>query len=190
MYEFLEAQHGENPTRFQAEWVEFDLVGRNASDDVWDLLDDYGCFHGSSHVHDPRPEGQQLMSELLGDCRSFPMGRVFAFNHDVKSRGFLNGFLLKRHCRTTTVVINTASVSRLRGNPARFEVLTDQFRMYCDGNVTLIPSTPQKNPTDDRGTGFPKQRSRRSNSGAEPPIGSVASELRIIHGLRPGSGFW
>lgn len=84
------------------------------------------------------------MSELLGDCLSFPMGKVFAFNHDVKLRGFLNGLLSMRHSRTMTVIIDTAGVSRLRGNLVEFEILTDHFSMHCDGNLTLIPSTSRK----------------------------------------------
>lgn len=140
MCEFLKAQYEENPSRFEAEWAEFDLKGRDASANVWDLLYDYGCSYGSSYVCDLRSQDQRLVSEWLGDCLAFPMGKVFAFNHDVKSRGFLNGFLLRRN-RTATVVIDTDRVSRLRGNLSRCEVLTGHIDMRCDGNLTLIPST-------------------------------------------------
>jgi hypothetical protein len=148
MCKFLEAQYKENPSCFQTEWVEFDLKGQDATANVWDLLYDYGCFHGCSYVCDLRPQDQHSLSDLLGDSFAFPMGKVFAFKHNVKSRGFLNGFLLGRN-RSVTVVINADRVSRLRGNLERFEVLTDHIDMRCDGSLTLVPSILRTDPTGD-----------------------------------------
>jgi hypothetical protein len=115
----------EDPDTFHREWVEFNLKGREAQDNAWDLLYDYCSLSRIGYLEDMRSEVQAFVADYVGDSYTYPMGRVFALRvfagHTVAS------FLHLRSRPTLTLEIQTSQIVSAIGTLEDFRL---QFR-HC-----------------------------------------------------------
>ena len=54
MFKELNQLYINNPQKFHKEWIEFDLEGKEAKENIWGLLYDYSAYYGNSFLSDKR----------------------------------------------------------------------------------------------------------------------------------------
>lgn len=141
MYRFLKAQCEKEADSFESEWVKFDITGSEASENIWKLLYDYSDYYGYSCLSDLQLTHQEIEDKYIGDSFSFPMGKVFAFNHCVKPDRWWWRYTRRMKRHIVSVIINVSDVKRLKGNLNNFKVYMKSFCMQCNGSSTIISLT-------------------------------------------------
>lgn len=144
IYQALKAKYAEDPDQFHEDWVHFDLVGRDASDNVWDLLYDYCHYYGCGYLSDLRDFSQQLMDQYFSDPLRYPMGKVFSFNHFVPPRKWWWKYVRRTTGRMLRLVIVTEHVRRLTGELTDFVVQTTSHLIRCAGDMNILPLLSQE----------------------------------------------
>ncbi|MFC1737752.1 hypothetical protein ACFL1G_01735 [Planctomycetota bacterium] len=141
MYKFLKSQLEKDPENFVSEWVKFDITGSEAAENVWDLLYDYSCYYGHSYLSELRLPYQQITDDWLGNPLQYPMGKIFAFNHYVKTKRWWWKFTCRMNQRIVWVIINTNEVSRLTGDLRQFILYAKVFYIQCNEKIVTLSST-------------------------------------------------
>lgn len=137
MQKWLEAKHDANPASFREEWVKFDLRGKEASENAWDLLYDWCSLRGYSYLSDTRSEVEQLVSGWSANSFQYPMGRSFSLNHRVfEQRSWWRVFSRPSY-RTVAVHIDIDEVTQLIGTLDRFVVLGSRIALICDHDLQI-----------------------------------------------------
>ena len=143
MVTILEAEYSKDPIRFFREWVEFDMEGSEARQEVWYLLYDYCHLYGHTRLTDLRadPEIARLVGDLLSPGYNVdpPMGRVFALEHPSQRRKRWLWLGRQERQGTLRVIIDTALVTRLVGSLREFEVFTQGMRLQFGESVAVLP---------------------------------------------------
>ena len=140
IYDFLRAQYDKNPEQFYLEWVHFDIVGDNASKNVWDLLYDYCVYYRYGNLSDLRDFEHRLIDNHVGNDLTYPMGQVFALNYFVKPRSWWWKYVHKMSGRSIRVVVVSADVYRLVGDLTDFIVYAKNFHLRCGRDFAIFPS--------------------------------------------------
>lgn len=140
MFNTLNKKYLDNPDKFKSEWIEFDLKGKEASENVWDLLYNYCHFYGHAFLSDSRDFSEKLIADYEGELYSYPMGKVFAINHFIKFVKWWWKFTHKVNRKTTRVIIDSMKVNCLKGNLKEFEVYFDNYKLLCDKNRKILRS--------------------------------------------------
>lgn len=139
VYEELNKIYFRDPDNFKTEWIEFDLKGKKASENIWDLLYDYCHFFGFAFLTDLRDYPEKFTADYKGELYSYPMGRVFALNHFMKSAKMWWKFNNKNIGRTVRVIIDINKVNRLQGSLSEFIVTTNNYKLFCGINFEIHP---------------------------------------------------
>lgn len=139
MFKALTEFYITDPENFPADWVEFDLMGLEASENIWDLLYDYSCIYGYTSVVDLRDTSDPLSIYLADDDYQYPMGKVFGFNHFGKSQKWWRNYSNKMDGRTLQVIINTQKINRIKGTLKAFIVEFDHYMMFCGKYIAIKP---------------------------------------------------
>lgn len=141
VYEVLNKKYIDDPDDFKSAWVEFDLKGKEASKNTWDLLYDYCHYFGYAFLSDLRDYSEKMSADFKGELFSEPMGKVFALNHLMKPTKWWWKYIHKMKGRNVRVVINTEKVKRIQGNLEKFIIYTDNCEITCSQSIfTLMPN--------------------------------------------------
>ena len=131
----------EDPVNFNINWVSFDITGHEATQVVWDLLNDYCNYYGYGYLSDLRDFAQQLTDDPAGDSYKYPAGQVFALNYFVKPARWWWQYTRKMNGRTVSLIIIAKNVHRLVGDLTNFTVFAKDFRINCGPSFGIYPST-------------------------------------------------
>lgn len=140
MYNTLKNKYDENQEIFFSDWVSFDLIGKDAQENIWDLLYDYCNYYGHSYLSDPRSEISKIVDEFVGDSLLYPMGKVFLLNHLVKPHKWYWKYIFKMRNRHIKILISVDKVSRITGNLTQFKIALDNGTILNCGRDILILS--------------------------------------------------
>ena len=139
MYEVLKAKYDKDPKQFYSEWVKFDIVGDDASRNVWDLLYDYCHYYGYAYLSDLRDFTQKLADDYEGDSYAYPMGQLFALIHLVKPTRRWWKYTHKMTGRIVKLIIISENVHRLVGDLTNFTIFTKDFQIRCGRDFEILP---------------------------------------------------
>lgn len=143
-YQALRNELKSNPKNFVSEWVEFDIQGSSALENVSDLIFDYCCFRGNAFVRriDLRSPEEQLSSLLGYDMEdfNFPMGKVFSLNVVAVSPRWSWQRLLTRKNKFVRIIVNVDNVARLVGRLDDFMVVGKDYSLICRKDILVVPS--------------------------------------------------
>lgn len=85
MYNFLKSKY-ENQKKLD-DWVNFEIIEKEAQENLWELLYDYCLYYGHSYLSNTRDESSKITDDMIGiSSFSYPMGKVFSLNHLMKPR--------------------------------------------------------------------------------------------------------
>ncbi len=142
MYDYLAQRAQTDPASFLVNWVQFDLAGKEASENVWDLLYDYcDCYKKgrlSKIQNDPVTD---LLAEVAFGSYAYPMGPRFLLEIASHGGSFLGWVLRKR--RYTQVLIDAPAVSRITGTLEHFRVMMGGMVIDCGPTLTLVPAAAE-----------------------------------------------
>ena len=143
-FQYLSNLCRQNPEAFFSEWVEFNLRGREAQDNAWDLLYDYCHVSGIGYLADLRTKDDALMANFFGDTFTYPMGRVFALKllgkHTIASR------LGIKPRTTVTLKINTFDIVAAYGTIEDFRLQFHLSKLHCGKLFRIEPVTTTAEP--------------------------------------------
>lgn len=139
MFNVLKAKYDKDPERFYSEWVKFDIVGDEASQNVWDLLYDYCDYHRYAYLSDLRDPVKKIVDDYEGNSYTFPMGRVFVLEHFVKPARWWWKYTHKMSSRTIRLIIPSENVCRLVGDLINFVIFTKGSMMRCGHDFDIFP---------------------------------------------------
>lgn len=122
MYDLLFKKYNEDKDKFLENWYSFDLLGEEASLNVWDLLYDFSSYYGYSYLKDFRDFLEKMEADHSGELYLYPMGKVFSFNHFVRPSKWWWKYKYKMKGRIIELIIDTNKVSRINGNLKDFYV--------------------------------------------------------------------
>jgi len=74
-----------------------------------------------------------------GDAYTYPMGRVFAFDHYVRPGRWWWRYTHKMIGRTVRVVIITSIVTRLVGSLSNFTLFSPWLQIRCGEDLEILP---------------------------------------------------
>ena len=122
---------------FAKEWVWFDLEGKNAFENTWDLLYDYCDYYGiGSLIEIERSFAQQLLDEVEYSAYSFPMGPKFYLDFGATPkalRGKPEGIL-----HNDRILIDTTTIQQIRGTLDHFVVIMQEAVLDCGPDLIFI----------------------------------------------------
>ncbi len=142
IYAMVWKEFNEDPSGFRSKWVQFDLKMKEAQENVWDLLWDYGAVNPSCRLVDLRDERQQLLDDYEGKNFINPMGETFLISCPLRiGRRWWNRrdwFM----SRSVNVMIEKRKVRQLVGRLDAFQLCTDGFILSCekDFNIRNVPA--------------------------------------------------
>lgn len=110
----------DDPETFVREWVEFDLRGREAQENAWDLLYDYCVLSQIGYLTNMRSKMDSIIADFAGDSYTHPMGRVFGMR--VIGRQTWASLLQIKPRPTITIEIDTDHIVSAAGT-------LDDFRL-------------------------------------------------------------
>lgn len=122
MYEMLIKMHREDKAKFLLEWYSFDLINEEASQNIWDLLNDFSAYYGYSYLKDYRDFSDKLKDDHSGENYLYPMGKVFSFNHFVKPAKWWWKYRYRMKGRSIELLIDINKVRRMNGNLKDFYI--------------------------------------------------------------------
>jgi hypothetical protein len=144
IYNYLRKQYDEDPVNFHTNWVAFNITGKEAAQEVWDILSDYCKYYGYAYLSDLRDFMKEQTDDHNGDSYKYPMGQVFALNHFVQPARWWWRYTQKMNGRTLSLVIVAKTVQRLVGDLANFTIYTNEYRLNCGPNLGIYPLLKSK----------------------------------------------
>lgn len=138
-YKILERQYKDDPQSFVSDYVHFELLDKDAINNVWDLLYDYCHYLGYAFLTDIRSFTSKLKNDYEGDSYTFPMGKIFALDHFVKSYCWWWRFMSKKKGRTVRLIISADYVTRIVGTLDNFLLYTNNFVVRCNHEFQISP---------------------------------------------------
>lgn len=126
-----------NEERFYMDWASFDIEGEEASDNVWELLCDYGVLTGNCAVRSIRDEQTFSPGQDAGTF-GYSMGRLVAI--DIWARRSLAARWIFGNKRLKTVMIDTHRVTRIKGTLDDFIVVYDDKEIRFSSFIELDES--------------------------------------------------
>jgi len=126
----------EDPTTFFQEWVEFDLRGREAQENAWDLLHDYCSFSRVGCLVDIRSEVCGIFSDYVGDSYAYPMGRVFALR--VQASHSVTSMLRFNPRPSVTLEIDTSQIVSASGMLEEFRLEFRHCYFQCGPRLAVV----------------------------------------------------
>jgi len=143
MYLLLIKRYIEDKDKFLHEWFSFDLIGEEASLNVWDLLYDFSSYYGYSYLKDFRDFSDKLEADYSGELFLYPMGKEFSFNHFVKPQKWWWKYRYKMKGRSVELIIDTQKVIRIDGNLKDFTIhFNDSFVKISTNIKVYFNKTP------------------------------------------------
>jgi hypothetical protein len=129
MFDLIIKKYNSDKQKFISEWYTFDLLGDVASLNAWDLLYDFSTYYGYSFLKDFRDFSEKLEADYSGELFSYPMGKVFSFNHFVKPAKWWWKYRYKMKGRTVELIIDVNKITKINGN------LTDFYIHFNDTSI-------------------------------------------------------
>ena len=126
----------DDPYAFVREWVEFDLRGREAQENAWDLLYDYCVLSRIGYLTDMRSEMHAIIADYAGDSYTYPMGRVFALR--VLGGQSLASLLHLRPRPTLTLEIDTGQIISAAGTLEDFRLQFRHCAFQCSRHLSIV----------------------------------------------------
>jgi hypothetical protein len=140
-YKTLMDMYRKNKEKFIEEWVDFDFIGKNASEITWDILFDYCFSSGKGYLRDNRELGEKILER--GSEYSYPMGKKFTLCLEFNKIWFKNIFRI-RSGTNLEIVIDVNTVKRIHGKLQDFKLETEYYSIEFSNNVKVefisIPS--------------------------------------------------
>ena len=142
MCQFLIDQFEIDAASFAASYVEFDLTGNSAQENVWDAVYDFCCLYGCGWTSDTRDTTSAVIDSYMGNTFTYPQGRTFLFVVAPRSRGWLARILSRWPKPLASIVIECDKVSRIAGTLSHFKLLMGDMEIDCDCGRIIV--TPQR----------------------------------------------
>ena len=128
----------EDPDTFFREWVEFDLRGREAQENAWDLLYDYCALSRIGYLADMRSEVHAVLADYAGDSYTYPMGRVFALRVSASHTLASLLHLRPRPRPKLTLEIQTSQIERAFGTLEDFRIQFRHCTFLCGRLLSIV----------------------------------------------------
>ena len=91
-YEYLVSQFKSNQQDFISDWLSFNLNGKEARENIFDLLWDYGEYCGNCFLRDIRSNEQKLLDDYSVQSLTYPIGCSFIVETNTSINNRLNIF--------------------------------------------------------------------------------------------------
>jgi hypothetical protein len=126
----------EDSDKFFREWVEFDLRGREAQENAWDLLYDYCVLSRVGYLTDARSAVHAILADYADDSYTYPMGRVFALR--VLAGHTVASLLHLRPRPTLTLEIDTSQIVSAVGTLDDFRIQFRHCAFQCSRLLSIV----------------------------------------------------
>lgn len=133
----LSQEYFANPDLFQTEWSEFNLEGKEAQDNAWELLYDYCRFSGNGYLSDLRDFHMELIGDYMGDAYINPMGRVYSLNFRVRPCNWWFKLLHALNWPIVRIVVDSCKVKSIKGSLKDFEINFGSHKIVCNENIQI-----------------------------------------------------
>jgi hypothetical protein len=140
MFTALKSKYRQNPEHFNKDWVCFDLVDKDASENVTDLLLDWCRLYGAGYLSDSRDFVQKMTDDYSGNSLAYPLGAEFVFNAMLRPKTFGWGRLLKYSGQNFRLLIRIGNVYRLKGDLSQFILISKNFSVKIGNDITILPN--------------------------------------------------
>ncbi len=132
--DLLQKKKEANEERFYVDWVTFDMDKAEASDNVWELLDDYSVLTRNCAVRSIRDD--QIFSHGADpDTYGYSMGRLIAIDLFVKRNPLARWLFGSK--RLSTLMIDTDKVTKIQGTLDDFVVIYEGKEMRFAATIEL-----------------------------------------------------
>lgn len=139
MFKLVKNKFADDQSKFATDWYYFELHGKDAQEEAWDLLYDFCHYHGYSYLSDIRDISTKVIADYNGELYSYPMGSIFSLNHFVKPYKWWWYFTRHMKGRNIRVTIDTSKIKRISGSLTEFIIIFDNYRITCGHNLEISP---------------------------------------------------
>ncbi len=143
--QFLLAEYEKDPSRFYSEWVKFNIVGEEASKEIWPLLHCYCLYYGYASLVDLRTTMNVIMDNLHSTDMEYPMGKAFILEHQVRPARWWWKYTHRMANRKIQVLIIPKLAYRLAGELKDFTIYTKSLRIKCEKKLFHISNSISEN---------------------------------------------
>ena len=144
MNQALLRKYEEDPKKFEANWLRFDMVGDDATQEVWDVLYSYCHLYGFTKLVDLRDSSSKIYEDFMGYSSIKPMGDMFALTHIISPVKWF--WPIKRNTNGICVIIKTAEVLRIEGELSSFKLHTKSYTLLCGKILEVMPRSCRNAP--------------------------------------------
>lgn len=140
--QYLNKLYREDSYAFVRDWVVFDLTGRKAQENAWDLLWDYCALSRVGYLVDTRSDASSILSDFSGESYMYPMGRVFSLR--CKAAHTVLSLFHLRSRPMITLEINTCHIVRAFGTLEDFELQLHHCTFQCSRLLNVVFTNSKK----------------------------------------------
>lgn len=135
--EFLLNEFKKNEKHFLNEWFNFNLLGEEAVNNVFDLLYDYSDYYKNSYLKDLRTDSEKLIDDYNSGSYLNPYGKIFMISYLIKQNNWFNNFANISNKNKIDFLIDIDTVKSIKGNLSDFQIQFVSAIIRFNKNVSV-----------------------------------------------------
>ncbi|CAD0002307.1 hypothetical protein [Flavobacterium salmonis] len=131
----------ENALEFLNSWMKFDIEGKEAKENAWNLLNDYCREKDYTYLKDNRSFDEQLRADCLGNSYTYyPLSKKFSLIYHIPERKNWFGKIIQ-FSSEIEILIDTDKITRIEGEfKFIFKIHTLEYEYIFGRGLSIIPN--------------------------------------------------